>query len=241
MARLPNVPTVWSNVFTAWVLAPWFPQAKEHWHGLIWILAGGMFVYMGGAIFSEVCDVKFDRQFRPERPLPEGRVSRWMAGLAGIFFGVLGVGMMIAAPSDGRLALPMSAVLIVIVYSYAAFHKISPWFAVPLMALCRPMLVCIVLSLNMWLPPHYDDVFFTGPNGFGLAYMIALGLYVGGISWVALGEARVWRRKAVGMMLACLPLLDAIFLVCGGHAMQLVVPLACMVLAIGLRKVAAAT
>ena len=248
MARLPNVPTVWSNVFTAWVLAMWFQMLESRWLGLAWVLLGATLIYAGGAIFCEVRDVEFDRKFRPERPLPAGRVSIRWAAIVSVVLCLTGAWLM--QMDIGRSTrLTVSVVgLIGVVFSYAILHKYSPWLAVPLMASCRPLMVLVVLfRIRLRLEEGGDYLPRIGTSG-GV-YMVALGLYVASISWMALGEVKAWRRKAVGVMLAALPLLDAVILM--WYYLVLVdspvslgmlwVPLGCMGLAIGLRKVAAAT
>ena len=248
MARLPNVPTVWSNVFTAWVLAMWFQMFEDRWSGLIWVLLGATLIYAGGAIFCEVRDVEFDRKFRAERPLPAGRISIRCAAIVGVVFCLSGGWLMrMDTWESSRLTVSVAG-LIGVVFSYAILHKYSPWLAVPLMALCRPLLVLVILfRTRLRLEESGDYLPRIGTSGW--VYMVALGLYVGSISWMALGEAKVWRRRAVGVMLAALPLLDAailtwFYLVRVDSPVSLGmlwVPVGCMALAIGFRKVAAAT
>jgi 4-hydroxybenzoate polyprenyltransferase len=273
MARLPNVPTVWSNVFTAWVLAQWsvhaddlwnlgnagkmwsgvspFPWSGVYlWNEVKWVLLGATLIYAGGAIFSEMCDVKFDRKYRPDRPLPSGRIPRWLAAVVGLVFCLVGGGFMLIASDHDRFPEfdPLEAanfwqvaILLGAVLSYAVLHKRSPWLAVPLMGLCRPMVV--LACLYAWQPTEFESGVpgTFEPSELFWCYTVTLGLYVGGISWVALGEAKVWRRRAVGIMLAGLPLVDAAFVLDNIGISWALTPLGCMALAIGLRKVAAAT
>jgi 4-hydroxybenzoate polyprenyltransferase len=236
MARLPNVPTVWSNVFTAWVLAGWgWPGGiVDYVQTAFWcLLIGGTLMYVGGTIFSEACDVEFDRKFRSQRPLPSGRVSRWAAVVVGITAGLAGGGMLWMG--RGRTGLIIALVLAV--FGYAIMHKRVPWVAIGLMAMCRVLLVEMVMHVPWLETTDFSDDIPT----LGYYYISALGLYVGSISWMALGEIKPWRRGMVGAMLAALPLLDAAYLLVGHFRMEALVPLGCMALAIGLRKVAAAT
>jgi 4-hydroxybenzoate polyprenyltransferase len=235
MARLPNVPTVWSNVWTAWVLAMDLDSPTDNrWSGFWWLILGATLIYAGGVIFCEVCDVEFDRKFRPERPLPAGRVTRGLAASTGVLCCLIGGEIM----RIGAASTVFVLVLLVAIFCYAVLHKRAPWLAVILMGLCRPILVFNVM-LAWWLG-RYSDVLWT-PDYLEQGYMVVLGFYVCSISWMALGEVKVWRRRAVGMMLAALPLVDALFLAMGQHYAAVIVPVGCMGLAIALRKVAAAT
>ena len=235
MARLPNVPTVWSNVFTAWVLSGGaFASAKDHAYFAL-VLAGGTFLYVSGTLFNDVADVEFDRVHRPERPIPSGRVLRAQVASTAAVLMVCGTAAFLLLGNYFAIYLP----LLILVYTY--IHKAIPPAGLFFMASCR-LLLAITVSFSV---PNIK-LLFTGiivPNDTPAPqfWWWTLFAYICALSWLAQGEKLPWRRKTVGLMLAALPLLDAVFMLCGGKGMLTLIPLACAAMAWGLRKVASAT
>jgi len=233
MARLPNIPTVWSNVFTAWVLGTGL-RYDEPWRGFWPCLVAGTFLYAGGAIFSEALDAQFDREHRPERPVPSGRIPRALAATVGLGLWLAsGIFFCVAAKWNIWALIPM-----LVVMAYGLIHKRVPSLAVLLMGGCRASLVYAVIMTWGW--SRFTDVLW-GPSSTATLYMATLWIYVSTISWVALGEMNLRHRKIVGLMLAALPFLDALFLFFSPQIGWVLVPLACAGMAWALRRVAAAT
>lgn len=138
LARISNLPTVWTNVLAGWLLAGGVWQ----WGPLAWLLLGGSLMYTAGMILNDAMDVKFDREHRKERPIPSGRVT------VGLAWGV-GVGMLIAgaviccfgAGACGWLVLALAGAIV----AYDAFHK--PWAgSVLIMGSCRTLLYLVAGS-----------------------------------------------------------------------------------------------
>jgi hypothetical protein len=120
-------------------------------------------------------------------------------------------------------------VLWLCILAYIWVHKKYRLLGPVLMGLCRALLG---VTAAMTADKH---ILLVAP------WVIVLWAYIVAISVIARGETKPWRRTAVGMMLAALPLVDAVFLAAGGHYAEVLVPVGCMGLAIGLRKVAEAT
>src|SRR5215211_3201920 len=70
LGRVSNVPTVWSNCLAGWILAG--TGAVDR---LGWVCAGATFLYVAGMYLNDAFDATFDRQHRPERPVPSGAIS----------------------------------------------------------------------------------------------------------------------------------------------------------------------
>jgi 4-hydroxybenzoate polyprenyltransferase len=230
LARLPNVPTVWSNVFTAWAFAGG-TLVDFHRTGLWLSLLGGTLLYIGGTVLNDVNDVAFDRQHRPERPIPSGRIARGLAGA--VAMGLMLGGLAVFWLAHNHLAL-LLAILIVL---YTQAHKKLPAAGMFLMGLCRLMLAySVYVSLQNaafvypWQLRHVPA-----------SWWCAIFLYVFAISALAQKETGSRARQAVGWMLAALPVLDASFLFYAGLAQPALVPLGCAILAWWLRRVASAT
>lgn len=131
LGRVSNLPTVWSNCFAAWTLAGGGAGLK-----LALVLASGSCLYVGGMFLNDACDAEFDRQHRPERPIPTGLISRgrvwaWASG-------TLLAGALLAVPLGGR-ALVCALALLATIVAYDLWHKRHP-AALGLMAGCRLLL-----------------------------------------------------------------------------------------------------
>jgi len=92
LARVSNLPTVWTNVLAGIVVAgaplAWFLPAA----------AAASLFYTGGMCLNDAFDADIDTVERPDRPIPAGDVSR-----AGVFAGgaalmLMGEGLLALAP-----------------------------------------------------------------------------------------------------------------------------------------------
>jgi len=165
LGRVSNLPTVWSNC-----LAGWWLGGGENFANLPWLFFGVSALYIGGMYLNDAFDVDFDRQHRPERPIPSGAISLpvvWGWGLAWLGLGALS--LIFIGKVTGALAL----VLILCIIIYDATHKVitaSPW----LMGACRFWIYVIAGSTASW-----------GVNGWPIWCGVALALYVAGLSHMA--------------------------------------------------------
>jgi 4-hydroxybenzoate polyprenyltransferase len=127
--------------------------------------------------FNDAFDVEFDRQHRPERPIPSGQIhprTVWLLGglligLGWLCFLVLGAG-----PALWASALAVAIVL------YDAVHKHTA-LAPILMCGCRFLLYLVAASA---VP--------LAPGASVLWRAVALAGYVAGLSFWARGSAAVW-------------------------------------------------
>ena len=58
LARISNLPTVWTNVTAAWLLAG--GQIADT--RLYWFILAGSLLYTGGMILNDAADAKFDHE-----------------------------------------------------------------------------------------------------------------------------------------------------------------------------------
>ncbi len=68
LGRVSNLPTVWTNVAAAAVLAG-VPLASL---GVLALALACSLFYVGGMFLNDAFDREFDRRVRPERPIPSG-------------------------------------------------------------------------------------------------------------------------------------------------------------------------
>lgn len=229
LSRLPNLPTVWSNVIAGWALVDHGWQLDWSWPGVpLAVLASATLVYSGACLVNDAWDAEADARNRPDRPIPSGRVSQGLAATVGACFLL-----------SGTLITPKLAPLLLPVLGYGLLHQQFARFSAIVMGLCRAVLV-ICVSWLAWRTNHFDDRHL--PTLLFLFYVVALWGYVSAISWVAKDEdIQPSRKKAVGAMLAGLPLLDGVFLLGAGAWVAALASMVCFACARGLQKVAAAT
>ena len=169
LARVSNLPTVWSNCLAAWLISGIAPT----W-ALLPLMLGASLLYAGGCTLNDACDASWDARHRPERLIPSGVLSRravWgigltemAAGLAAIF--AAGVSVWWPAPA-------LAAAILL----YDAWHKQSP-LSVIIMGACRWLLYLTAASVA---GGNFRPVMICGG---------VLWLYIIVLSLVARGEAK---------------------------------------------------
>ncbi len=194
LGRVSNLPTVWSNCLCGWLIgAGTAATGVIDWTLLLVVCGGATGMYLGGMFLNDACDAAFDREHRPERPIPAGVISEravWQIGI-----GLLAAGVGVLSLQGGTTALLALALFnCILVYNF--IHKKIAWSPL-LMALCRLFLILLVaaFAFKTVLP---DERFFAHVRG-GQATWTALVLfsYVMGLSCLAKvettpGQVRFW-------------------------------------------------
>jgi len=181
LTRCSNLPTVWSNVISGWLLGMAaviqtptviIPSALS---GPLFILLLGIsLLYVAGMILNDVFDYEWDCKNRPERPLPSGYISRSKAKWVGII--ILLLGLALSAFSAGRF-FKLTFLLTIFILWYDIAHKGNP-LAPVIMGACRallPMIGFIVATI---------DGIYAQPN-IVYVYAVVLGIYTYALTWVA--------------------------------------------------------
>jgi len=141
LCRVSNLPTVWTNVLVACLLASGQFAPVSY---LLLAFALSCF-YLAGMSFNDICDVEHDRLQRPSRPIPAGRVSLRNARILTVALFATGMLLLSAAPHlNGAAA---GVLLLLAIVTYDLHHKGNP-FSVLLMASCR-FLVFVVAALAL--------------------------------------------------------------------------------------------
>jgi 4-hydroxybenzoate polyprenyltransferase len=131
LGRVSNLPTVWTNVLAATVLA------GGEWQTLrtaIVVVAMSLF-YVGGMYLNDYFDRAIDARERPTRPIPAGDVPAGMVAAIGV--ALLGGGIALMALLGGAALLAGLALALAIV-GYDVWHKGNPAGPV-VMGLCRAL------------------------------------------------------------------------------------------------------
>ena len=144
-ARLPNLPTVWSNVLSGHLVGLGLVRialdGTKVRPGFAWgtaLAAAGAatFLYLMGTFLNDACDAGLDRVRRPGRPIPAGRLSAAFVCNLGLLWGMLGVA---CAFPLGPVPLALAGAVAVCVLLYTWWHK--KWAgSVLMMGLCRGLL-----------------------------------------------------------------------------------------------------
>ena len=74
--RLPNVFTAMADIFLGFLLVH---ETLEPWWTFLLLLGASCLLYTSGMVLNDVFDVVIDRQERPSRPLPSGRIPLRLA------------------------------------------------------------------------------------------------------------------------------------------------------------------
>jgi 4-hydroxybenzoate polyprenyltransferase len=150
---------------------------------------------------NDVFDVGFDVRYRPERPIPAGKISRGLVGILGV--GYLGTGTAILFILSGKFALLLPAAILL----YNAVHKrtaLSPF----IMAVCRALIYPIAALSTGVLAGKLDNAGMWVAAS-TMAVWIILVSRVARNESVQQGSEKV-SSNVVGQLLAAIPLVDMV-------------------------------
>jgi 4-hydroxybenzoate polyprenyltransferase len=197
LCRISNIPTVWTNVLAATVLAgrgfslPVF---------LMLSLSMSLF-YSAGMCLNDIFDFEEDKIKKPFRPLPSGSVSMGNARIVTISMFLTALSLLLFVPYQKALTAGLLLLAFIIVYD--RFHKAHP-LSVVLMAACRLMVFAV------------SSIAVSGEIGL---YVAVAGLtqffYTLIISLAARYEnsrERGYSFPVIPLMISCISLLDGIIL-----------------------------
>jgi len=129
---------------------------------------------VGGMFLNDAFDVDFDRQHRPERPVPSGAISLQAVWRWGFWWLVAGI---LCLSSLGQAPLVLALLLALFIILYDAIHKmfvLAPF----IMALCRFLLVLVASAAAE------KDI-----TGLSVWTALVLAAYILGLSFLARKEA----------------------------------------------------
>lgn len=185
LGRISNLPTVWSNCLAGCWLGGWnTPMA------LVLLCFGSAFLYVGGMFLNDVCDFKFDAEFRRERPIVTGAISRRAAIIATTILFIAGI-ILISTINNRSGLLAIGLTLLIVAYDWS--HK-RIRTAPLLMASCRFLLYLTAAAAGL-----------SGITPRAVIFAAALGIYVVGLSYIARGESRPTSTSRVLWLLLFLP------------------------------------
>ena len=191
IGRVSNLPTVWSNVITGFLLARCFHEAPESVGGdlvLVALLLGSAScAYLFGTFLNDWKDACFDEQYRPERAIPSGRWSRRAIGGIALVFAILSIACLVPLSLSAAIVPLLGAALLTSIVCYTILHKKTPTAIIP-MGLCRGLLYPLgFFSAASWSP----GLAAQSPNPLPVIILMGLGslVYVAGLTLAARYES----------------------------------------------------
>lgn len=191
LARVSNLPTVWTNVLAGMTVA----GAPFSWSAFGRLSVAASLFYTGGMFLNDAFDSRIDAAIRPDRPIPQGEVTRAEAFIAGAAF--LGAGeLALAILQPFAAALLWGMLLCAAIVHYDYHHKQNP-FGPLMMGTCRGLVYFVAAA---------------GVSGSvsrragGAAILLAC--YIVGLTWVA-KWAGPRPRWLVPLLLAGISVVDA--------------------------------
>jgi 4-hydroxybenzoate polyprenyltransferase len=169
LGRVSNLPTVWSNCLAGWLLSGGGSLSR-----LALVCLGTSCLYIGGMYLNDAFDAEFDRQHRPERPIPSGAIPEEKVWLWGLFW--LGTGTLSLISLDKTTAI-LTLFLLASIMIYDAVHK-TITFSPVLMSACRFFLFLVAASAGL-----------QGVTGLAVWSALVLAAYIIGLSYVARKES----------------------------------------------------
>lgn len=139
LARVSNLPTVWTNVLAGMTIS----QAPPSWPLAAALSAAISLMYCGGMFLNDAFDSDVDARFRPDRPIPAGEVPRRRVFAVG--FALVGAGVLLVAASGSQAALAWGLLLAGAIIYYDARHKTDPLGPL-VMGLCRGLVYCVAAA-----------------------------------------------------------------------------------------------
>src|SRR5690348_9431051 len=191
LARASNLPTVWSNCISGCWLGGW-----NSWPTVLLVCAAGSLFYIGGMLLNDLCDVAFDRQYKPDRPIVAGAVTPRAVGVGAIVLPLTGLLLALAIKPNVLL---WGAILVFVITAYDILHKRIAW-APLLMATCRFLLYLLAAAAGV-----------LGLTPRALGFALALALYVVGLSYLARGESKVRRTSNFWLLLLFVPVVAGFY------------------------------
>jgi 4-hydroxybenzoate polyprenyltransferase len=190
-ARIANVPSVVSNVFTGSMIALMDWNDEVAWNlAVIPIILAGICLYIAGNFLNDWYDAAWDEKNRPERAIPSGLFSRRLYLLISIFLAILGLFLVVAFCKLGILIYCIIVALVVLYTILHKKHKCSIW----VMGACRSglfLLGCALVDpfthflIKTHLAHPYNGIFLASQAVKFLAPPIGMMCYIAGISLLA--------------------------------------------------------
>jgi 4-hydroxybenzoate polyprenyltransferase len=233
LARVSNLPTVWTNVLAGVVVAGGAIAGQDAGVLIDWRLVAGIAIamsllYCGGMWMNDACDAESDARARADRPIPRGDVTLGEVWLGTVLLMAAGISVLFLTGAHVA-AWPWTIALILAIAYYDIRHKRDPLGPLA-MGICRGLLYVIAASA------------FSGVVG--TPVWIAAAVLTGYVLLLTFVGKSIGPRAGVVMplLIAGISFVDAaVILVAGGGAVLATIAAAGFVLTLVGQKVVSGT
>ena len=194
LGRVSNLPTIWSNCLCGWLIGVGFSDSfRMDWAMFAWLASGATAMYLGGMVLNDACDVAFDHEYRPERPIPSGAIEEKTVWYLGIGLLATGTGLL-SIPGVATTLLALALFNCILLYNF--IHKKTEW-SPGLIAVCRLLLVVLAACFAFGTTGEKVAFFVHLHSGAAVWQALVLFAYVAGLSCLAKvesadGPVRYW-------------------------------------------------
>jgi 4-hydroxybenzoate polyprenyltransferase len=190
LARVSNLPTVWTNVLAGTVVS----GAAVSRPAVVKMALAVSLLYTAGMFLNDAFDRNFDARTRPDRPIPAGNVTVRETFAAG--WALLAAGALVLATLGNAAAIAWGLLLAGAIVYYDYRHKQNP-FGPAVMGVCRGLVYCVAAAASSAV---------TMPVALAA---LALTAYVIALTWVAkrAGASAGW---LVPVLIAGISIVDAV-------------------------------
>ncbi|HIL24718.1 MAG TPA: hypothetical protein EYG19_04895, partial [Verrucomicrobia bacterium] len=186
LGRVSNLPTIWSNCLCGWLIGVGLSDSfRMDWAMFAWLASGATAMYLGGMVLNDACDVDFDREHRPERPIPSGAIAEKTVWYLGIGLLAAGTGLL-AIPGGATALLALALFNCILLYNF--IHKKTAW-SPGLIAVCRLLLVVLAACFAFGTTGEPVTFFAHVHSGAAVWTALVLFAYVAGLSCLAKVES----------------------------------------------------
>jgi 4-hydroxybenzoate polyprenyltransferase len=179
LIRVPNLFTVPGDPIAGFMLASCAGTTITLSH-LLPCVCTSLFLYAGGLISNDLFDIKCDREERPDRPLPSGRIKAKHAIVAAVVLNALGI---YSASFVNMTTFVTALVLAILVLIYNSATKNIPLLGIITMGLCRGV------SFMLGVAAAGESLLFIP----ALPVFIGITLYIAAVTAVAAHETKKQR------------------------------------------------
>ena len=195
LARLSNLPTVFSNVLVGVALAS--GPAPFPWGATLLALFTASLLYTGGMALNDVFDRRLDAVERPDRPIPSGALSvREAVTFTALCFAIPLAAVAVFSPGAVGFVLALAAAIVL----YDALHK--RWSgSLVFMGLCRALVYALAAAMAARAADRPPDI------GAVVLFGSLLALYIIGLTTVAQKEVKggLGFRRGLASLMVLLP------------------------------------
>lgn len=177
LVRFPGIFTAFSNILLGFFI---YSEFIVDWFDLFSLLATSGFLFLAGMTLNDYFDYNIDKNERPYRPLPSGKISRKAALYLGL---ALFVAANISASFVGFQAVIISIMMTILILAYDIKLKNIKTLGILNLSSIRFLNVILGSSIVLF---NFEIIWISIP----------IAIFVAGISILAKTESSVYSRKA---------------------------------------------